>query len=58
MEMVKKDERLSNFELMRIISMFMIVVWHVIMHSDLIGRSSGTLNFVLEFIYDFFFDTC
>lgn len=54
MEMVKKDERLSNFELMRIISMFMIVVWHVIMHSDLIGRSSGTLNFVLEFIYDIF----
>lgn len=52
--MVKKDERLSNFELMRIISMFMIVVWHVIMHSDLIGRSSGTLNFVLEFIYDIF----
>ena len=54
MEMVKKNERLFNFELMRIISMFMIVVWHVIMHSDLIGRSSGTLNFVLEFIYDIF----
>ena len=50
MEMVKKNERFSNFELMRIISMFMIVVWHVIMHSDLIGRASGTLNFVLEFI--------
>lgn len=51
---IKKTERKSNFELMRIVSMFMIVVWHFIMHSNLVGRSSGTLNLTLDFIYAIF----
>ena len=50
MEVVKK-ERMSNFELMRIISMFMIVVWHFIMHSNLLLRTSGALNLFLNLIY-------
>ena len=43
--------RQSNFELMRIVSMFMIVVWHFIMHSNLLARTSGALNLFLNFIY-------
>ena len=46
-----KKQRLSNFELMRITSMFMIVVWHFIMHSNLLARTSGALNLFLNFIY-------
>lgn len=47
----KKIERNSNFELMRIISMFLIVVWHFIIHSHLLDRTSGTLNLFLNFIF-------
>lgn len=46
-----EKQRLSNFELMRITSMFMIVVWHFIMHSNLLIRTSGALNLFLNFIY-------
>ena len=45
--------RQSNFELMRIISMFMIVLWHCISHTNILGRTSGNLNLLLELIFMF-----
>ena len=47
---VTKKERMSNFELMRIISMFMIVVWHVITRNELVRNTSGTVSLVLSFL--------
>lgn len=46
-----KTERNSNFELMRITSMFMIVIWHFIFHSNILAKTSGTLNLIIYFIY-------
>ncbi|MBO5530371.1 MAG: acyltransferase family protein [Bacilli bacterium] len=48
---MKQKERNSNFELMRIVSMFLIIVWHFIMHTHLISRTTGELNFVIRVIY-------
>lgn len=45
--MVKK--RQSNFELMRIVSMLFVVMWHVILHSNLYN-STGATKFFLEFL--------
>ncbi len=45
-----KEERSSNFELLRVTSMFMIILWHTIIHSGIIGNSVGVLNVVLNFI--------
>lgn len=47
----EKIERNSNFELMRIISMFMIIVWHFIFHSKILNITNGTLNLIIYFIY-------
>ncbi len=47
---VEKKERNSNFELMRIISMFMIVFWHFIIHSGVLQNSSGLTNILINFI--------
>ena len=46
----KKSERLSNFELMRFISMVLIVMWHLILHSELYSSTSGATKFFLEFL--------
>ena len=46
-----KTERNSNFELMRIISMFLIVVWHLIFHSNLLNKTTGSLNLLIHLIY-------
>lgn len=43
-----KKERLSSFELMRIISMIMIVMWHLIFHSGIYDVAFGAKKFVLE----------
>lgn len=49
--MIKKvKKRQSNFELMRIISMFMIIVWHIIIHGHLIDNTSGAINLLLNLI--------
>ena len=45
-----KTERLSNFELMRIISMFFIVLFHVRMHSGIASKVVGNNYLLLEFI--------
>lgn len=42
--------RQSNFELMRIISMFMIVVYHFLMDGNLLKNSVGNLHIVLEWL--------
>lgn len=47
----ERTERNSNFELMRITSMFMIVIWHFIFHSGILTKTSGTLNLFIYFIY-------
>ena len=48
---VKKElTRQSNFELMRIISMFMIVLYHFIHHGNLIEKSNGSVKVILVFI--------
>lgn len=48
---VKKQARNSNFELMRLVSMFMIVLWHEFQHTNMVFQSSGTLNLVVSFLY-------
>ena len=40
----KKIVRDSNYELMRIVSMFMIVVWHMIVHGRIAQQSTGLLH--------------
>lgn len=46
----KTKIRQSNFELMRIISMIMIVMWHLIFHSVLFDQATGVTKFVLELL--------
>lgn len=49
--MVKVKERNSNFELMRIISMMFIILWHIIIHGNMITNCTNeTLKFILEII--------
>lgn len=40
----------SNFELMRIISMFFIVLYHVIYHGQTLNNTNGTILLILQFI--------
>ena len=42
--------RESNYELLRIISMFFIIVWHVITHSGLEVNSTGATNFFINML--------
>lgn len=48
-----QQERNSNFELLRSVAMFMIVVWHVIIHGKLLYNTTGTLNFILTILLYF-----
>ena len=45
-----KKERLSNFELMRIISMLFIVLWHLIVHSTVRTSINGTTELIFNFL--------
>ena len=47
----KNITRNSNFELLRIVSMYLIVMWHFISHSNLLYKTSGTINFIINFIF-------
>lgn len=51
--MEPKKERLSNFELLRLISMFLIVMWHTTLHSGVYGDSHGMLRFILDIVMCF-----
>lgn len=46
----KLKYRNSNYELMRIISMFMILLTHIIAHGKLVENSSGTLQLIIQLI--------
>ncbi len=48
--MLKRMERESNYELLRIVSMFFIVLWHVIQHSYLLENTTGVTNLVFNAI--------
>jgi len=48
--MVEKKEKQSNYELMRLISMFMIVLWHVIGNNVPIDKLDSALSFVINLI--------
>lgn len=45
-----KTTKESNFELLRIVSMFFIVLWHVIIHGKVLENSSNTLHYLLQII--------
>lgn len=45
------NTRKSNFELMRIISMFFILVWHFIHNTNLLDRTTGFTHFLIAFLY-------
>lgn len=49
--MENKITRNSNFELLRIVSMYLIVMWHFISHSNLLYNTSGTINTIINFIF-------
>ena len=51
--MKSSKKRQSNFELMRIISMILIIIWHIIIHSGIREGTSGTINLLIQFIYIF-----
>ncbi len=51
--MKSSKKRQSNFELMRITSMIMIIIWHIIIHSGIREGTSGTINLLIQFIYIF-----
>ena len=42
--------RNSNFEIMRMVSMFLIIIYHIIVHGKLPENSQGTTQFVLYII--------
>lgn len=50
---MKQEQRArqSNFELLRIISMLMIILWHIIMHGRVTLYTTGALKLVVEFCY-------
>jgi len=50
MEIINKEKRNSSFELMRIISMFLIVLYHIIYHGQILENTSGLLALILRFI--------
>lgn len=45
-----KKTRESNFELMRVVSIIFIILYHTIIHSNILTNSSGMMNNALEFI--------
>ena len=48
--MNKRKVRDSNYELLRIIAMFSIVLWHVITKSQIDSRATGSVRFILNAI--------
>ena len=44
-------KRNSNFELMRIVSMFFVVLWHIILHGNVINNCANpTIKILLQII--------
>lgn len=49
---MRSNVRQSNFELMRIVSMLFIIIWHIILHGGIIN-CTGTLKLVIDFVFFF-----
>lgn len=49
------EKRQSNFELLRIISMLMIIFWHILIHGGIIANQSETLKVIISFIQPLLF---
>lgn len=49
----KQNVRDSNYELMRVISMLMIVVWHILLHGLVEVQSTGILSFIIYLLEAF-----
>ena len=47
----KTTIRQTNFELMKIISMFYIVIYHVMIHGEFLAKSTGKITYILIFIH-------
>lgn len=47
---MQKVERNSNFELLRLISMLFIVIYHILVHGKILEHASGTCEILLVFI--------
>ena len=45
--------RESNYEFLRIVSMIAIVIWHVIVHGELLEKTTGAVNFAITAILFF-----
>ena len=45
-----KKERESNFELLRIISMIMIIMWHLLLQANILDNSNGIMRLLLIII--------
>lgn len=50
---MKNKERQSNFELMRIVSMLFIVIWHVIVHGKVFENISEPASFISTILLGF-----
>jgi len=48
-----KNKRLSNFDLMKIISMLFIILGHILMHGNVLSNTTGKTNVILTFIMIF-----
>lgn len=48
-----KEKRLSNFDLMKIISMLFIILWHILMHGKVLQNTTGNLNIFLTIVMFF-----
>ena len=44
-------EKMSNFELMKIVSMILIVFWHFIHNTNLLDKTTGFLHFLLIIVW-------
>lgn len=47
-------ERKSNFELLRIVAMLLIIIWHVILHAELLDLTTDVNQLLVRFIFIFF----
>lgn len=49
-EKIDNKLRNSNFEVMRILSMFFIVIWHFLYHGDILGNTNATATILVNII--------
>lgn len=49
----KENMRQSNFELMRIVSMFMIILWHILIHGNVLENTTPLANLFFRIIMCF-----